>query len=356
MINSIVKIELNDKLFSNWKSFSAEFDMEEISSSFSLEIFDKDFLLYEEFKVGLNCTIFVSDSINGELIKIIEGYITRLNLNISGDNTSFSIEGSDSLIDLVECSVKHENKAWANSKFTSILSDLLGPFNIELDRSQLTEDKIIPRFTLQSGESVFSAIERLCRNQAILPLSTFDSKLLLTNSDFTFFMPLSLEMGKNILSFTESVDYSDRFSDYTGLGQYSGNGKKWTKSNLSGKATAQDLDMPRYRPFVVIAETKIERQTLSKRINWESQVRAGRSKEYQITVTDWFQRDENGNSLALWEKNKLVRLRVADLNIDSDLLITKVTFLQSESGTFTELTLKDPIIFMQNPSEQTSLT
>lgn len=358
MNSSIVQLDLNGQLFTGWKRFSFEDDMETLSSSFSFDLYDKSDSVTKSFRTGLDCVININnEGVGVDNFSILNGFIVNTNKNKSGTNSNFSVNGFDKLIDIVECSVIYRSQTWLNKRFSSIIKDILDPFAIGLDQTNLKSDPKIERFTIQSGESAFDAIERLCRNEAVLPLSTFAGDLLLGYSATENERAADLEYGSNILVINESVDWSERFSNYTGLAQYPGRGGRWKKDILQSREVAIDAGVTRYRPLLFIAEGKAERKTLRQRVRWEAQIRSGRSREYTVTVSGWYQKDVNGNiSNQLWEKNKRVNLRYDDWDINEDRLITKVVFTLDENGELTILTLKHPDIFKQNPSEEVDLT
>lgn len=170
MNKSILELELNGSVFSGWKSSNMVFDMEALSTTFNFSLYDKSNVVSDAFKTGFATRVSVKPSMESPFVdQLVDGYITDIDRSIAGTSTSMSIEGADKLIDLVDCSALHDSQTWINKKFTLIIRDIIAPFGLDVDTSQLITDPKIKKFTLQSGESAFNAIERLCRSQAILP-------------------------------------------------------------------------------------------------------------------------------------------------------------------------------------------
>lgn len=352
-MNSTLEILVNGELFSGWKSASFSTDMEALSSSFFVNARDDENVL-ADLQAGAVCKVYV---INGNRKDtLLDGYIVRRSQSLSATSHDVSISGNDKLIDLVDCSAVRENRSWVKKRFSRIIKDLADPYGITVDVSDVTEDVVIERMTLQPGESSFDPIDRLCRSQAVLPLGTLDGSLKLTyaasETDRAF---VDLVVGENVKDVSSETDWSERFSDYTVLGQAAGRGKRWTKEMLQGKGYATDETVTRHRPLLFIAENRSNSTELAKRAAWEAQIRAGRADEQRVTLQGWYQKDANGNIQGLWEKNKRVTLVVPDWNLNVDRLITSVSFSLDESGEQTVLGLRHPDIFKADPTAKVDL-
>lgn len=359
MNQSEILLEINGENFSGWESFTGSFDMEELSSEFSLALNDRDGALSSRIKTGVEANIYINNPLLGvreELL--IPGFLTTITRTVTENSDSLDVTGADKLVDLQDCAAIHDSQTWTNKRFSSIVADLLNPFDLQVDRSALTDDPKIEKFTLQSGETVFSAVERLCRSQAVLPLSTYEGNLLLGYAATPLERAIvNLEGGKNILTLTETVSWEERFSEYIGVGQTPGGGKRWTKELLQASRVAVDAGVNRYRPYLLVSESKTDNKLLAKRVAWEAQIRSGRATEYTATVSGWYQRDlVTGAPLALWQKNQRVNLLYEPWDVDTERLITRVEFALNESGEVTTLTLKHPDIFKADPGERVDLT
>ena len=334
------------------------FDMEELSTSFSFNLYDKNSVVSDAFKVGFDARVFSKPNEESPFNDLlVDGFVTKIDRSISDTATSMSIEGSDKLIDLVDCSALHDSQTWTNKKFTAIVRDILTPFALSVDTNQLRDDPKIEKFTLQSGESAFNAIERLCRSQAVLPLATPDGVLVLGYSANEFERSIvNLEVGVNVKSLVETSSWQSRFSKYIGRSQTTGNGKRWTAKMLECAAEAIDAGVTRYRPLLFIAENKADTALLGKRVNWEAQVRSGRALEHVVVVDGFYQKGDDDEPLTLWKKNTRINLKCEYWGLDIERLITRVDFALGSAGELTTLTLKHPDIFKPDPSDKVDLT
>ena len=370
---STIALQIGAQRFEGWESVSMEFDMESLVSTFSLGLYDPDRLLSvdaDDFPAGQACKIsitnktipisYISQGGTGFQTSetVIDGFIVRRRRALSRSSNVLTVEGADKLVDLVDCSAEHTSRTWMKKPFSGIVRDLVAPFDITVNSLALQGDPLIDKFTLQSGETVFDAIERLCRSQAVLPLSDFKGNVVLSYAA-TKAEPAAawLMLGVNLLSLEENVDWSERYSKYTVLGQSAGDGKKWTTEMLQSSATARDTGITRYRPKIIISENRATNEIMIKRVRWEAQVKSGRSTEYTATVRGWYKTNLSGQPDSLWQKNEKLILRCTPWGIYSqELLITKVVFSLDDSGELTQLTLKHPDVFKAQPGAVVDLS
>jgi prophage tail gpP-like protein len=339
----VIELAVNNKVFEGWKSFSITFDMESLVTEFTLTLFDKDNQFSALIEEGLECQLYARYDNASPRILLTTGYIVDITEKGTVDGTSMTISGKGKTIDLVECSSFGKKFSWyGKRRLSDIVNDIVTPFGITLYRFNLGTDPEVENFRIQSNETAFGTIERLCRIAAVLPQEVNDGGLSLTYAGLLE-AAKALEDGVNIEEWTRSRSWQDRFSKYIGLAQNAGNGKKWTKANTQAKAEAVDPEITRHRPRVFIAETKADNKNLSKRVDWEKQTRKARGQVFNIKVKGIFQ-----NPSRVWAKNELVSLTIARKNIISlQMLVTKVTMSKTLAGTFTSLTLKDKDLFKQ---------
>jgi prophage tail gpP-like protein len=148
---------------------------------------------------------------------------------------------------------------------------------------------------------------------------------------------VSLIQGENILAARGIYDHTERFQTYIVKGQ------SISDSAFNGKvaqqvfATAQDKSIGRNRKKTIIPQNSINFEDAKKRANWEAIVRAVKSTEAMITIQGWQKDDKK-----LWKINELVRVDAGFIGLNSEMLITGVTFRKSIDGTFTTLKLTRP--------------
>lgn len=364
-LDSTINLELGANRFTGWKYVEAAYDMEALTPTISFGLFDKESALIpgitqgstgSPFQTGLDCQVSIENPAVSASTKILDGFVITTRRSIDGNSHSLEIVAADKTVDLLDCSAIHPSRVWTKKPFSLIVRDLTTPFGITVDSSQLKADTLIDKFVLQAGESPFDAIERLCRSEAVLPLSDFTGTLTLGYSATRAERAVeALEVGKNVLGAHQTVDWSGRFSEYTVIGQGAGAGKKWTREMLQAAATSRDTGVTRHRPKLLIAENKINNKVALERVKWESQIRSGRATEYSVVVHGWYQK-VHGLPVRPWVKNERTSFKCDDWGVDEELLITAVTYSLDQSGERTALTLKHPDIFSPQPGLEVDLT
>lgn len=356
-------IEIQGNLYTGWKRVALDFSMDEIAGSFSFTADDKDNIL-GDLSEDTECSIQVSDDSEEIFITVLRGYITDIERTISANEHTTVVSGSDYMIDIVECSALPKRRQWVKAKFVKIIKDVLEPFeNIKLNYSNINNNPVIDKVALKTGEKAFTFIERLCRSQVILPQNDYNGTLYLTYSaDKNQRAGTDLIVGSNVTKLIETRSSTERFSEYIGVAQNHGGGKKWTRDIVQNKITASDRGIARYRPLVFFAETKADRLTLAQRVNWEAQVRAGRSRVITCLTDSWFK-----DASSLWGINKrttaiykqensvIEEVNSKAWNLEEEQLITGVSFVLNDSGEQTTLLLKHPDVFKQDPSKEIDL-
>lgn len=349
---STVEIEIGGRLFSGWKSVRIDTDIESLSSSFSVGARDKDGLL-SSIVAGTECKVYIVDKTKK---LVLDGHVVQRERSLTSSAHDVSISGNDKLADLVDCSAIKSNRVWIKKKFTAIIKAIASEFSIDVNTTAVASDPIIDKYVLQTGESAFDTIERLCRTQGVLPISSFDGKLILSYAATAAERCVeNLVVGQNILDIKETSDWNERFSQYICISQNAGNGKKWDAAILQCKAVSSDASVTRYRPKLFTAENRSDNAMLVKRANWEAQVRAGRSTTYSLSVRGWFQKIAGIPSSTLWEKNKRVNLKVDAWDIDEELLVTSVSYSLDNNGEITALTLRHPDTYLKDPTASISI-
>ena len=357
MSDTSILLECNDSIFSGWETVTFSHSLDDLSRSFYLEINDESGGFDSDITEESECVLSAVDK-EGSLpidrylsdrIELFSGIGFDTDTSVEPTGYGFSASGNGKLIDLVECSAIIKSSSWIKAKVSKIISDVCRPFGTKIDFSGLLNDRTIETFSFNQGDTAFSIIERLCRFSGVIPFEESDGTLsFITAGDFTKKAEVPLEVGKNIIRVGRSSSIRDRRSEILGKSVTSGKGKRWDKKTLQIAATATDSGVTRYRPMVMVAESKEDKAALQKRVNWEAQIRAGRSREYTVEVADIFQRNA-GKPVGLWEVGMLVDLIVEKWNLSEKLLISGLDFNMSNSGRRTTLTLRNPNTYQPDP-------
>jgi prophage tail gpP-like protein len=342
-----VILTIDGMAISGWKEFSVKRALEGLAASFSLSIANtKKWDAADLIRVGKSCKIEVERD-DGTKTLLVTGYIDSRSRRRSGDATEFSVEGRDKTADLVDCAAIRASGSWTRADLRTICRDLCAPYGIEVVSPNYTGEPF-EKFTLQSGETAFSAIDRACRMRATIPTTNAESQLVLSRAIDHTYTVIDL-VDDNLLELSENEDGTERFSTYIVKGQSQGDGDSWSASNTAPTGSANDPNVTRPRTLQIMAEGKANATSCKERALWEAQVRAGRSKTYSATVRGWFQGD-NG---PIWDVNQIVTLTCSAWGIQTDLLITGVEYRLDSGGRKTTLELKHPDTYKPNPTEPT---
>jgi prophage tail gpP-like protein len=332
-----VELTVNGLRYGGWKSARVTRGIESVAGGFELTVSDrwqagaKPWEIYEEDL----CTLKLA----GETV--ISGYVDRVSLSYDASNHGVSVAGRDKTGALVDCSVFGVGWEFANTPAQTIIARLADPFGITVSvQGGLTIPALPDRVAVDPGESVFDAIEKICRKVGVLAVSDGSGGLLLMRPGSSRTVTALVE-GENILAGSATFDGTGRYRRYVVLGQHSGSDNWFGEGTAGVTGEATDGTVLRgSRVLVVRPEGNVTAASARRRAEWEATVRAARGDSVSVTVQGWTQ----GNG-ALWPVNALVRVQSPRLRVDGDMLITEVTHETGDQGTTTQLTLRTPGAF-----------
>lgn len=345
-----ISLSIAGTKYSGWETIRVSRSIDSLCGTFNFSLTDFPFEDTRQIQAGLAVTLQVGST------TLITGYIDAVSRVREGNRTELTFSGRDKTLDLVDCSAIYKSNVWRQAKLSQITNDLCEPFGVIVASVEGGDPKI-KEFAIQTGESPFSAIERLCRAYGILPLTNNNGNILLTTIGSTE-ADVQLVVGKNIEKVTYSQDWSDRFSDYLIKGYIRGSGSGWLKDRVNLKGHSVDAGVDRYRPLVVVAERHMTQAEISTRAGWEAQVRMGKSESVNCTVMGWHQNPSLPPILSrIWEPNELVSIEDSSWDIRAQLVITSVTFeVTAQTGRTTSLVLNPPEIYANNPGDKVELS
>ena len=312
-------LNVDGEQFEHWISAEVEQSLDTIAWRFSMKYLDRrqsnlaDQSDTGSIVIGNRCTVILG------IAPLFQGHIDRLTQSLSGDDRTWTAEGRSVTGDLVDCSAVHKTSTWRNKTALEIIQALCEPFGIPVLCPD-GDDERFARFAIIEGETVFNAIDRLCKVRGFIPVNSSLNWLFLRRFDDTVSIPLPMEL---IISRTIEQDFSDRYSDYVAHA-----------TDIDGKGSQQDSNVTRYRPLVIVPQVPSTAEQQKTRAQWEQAIRAGRSERYRCTVLGLV--DMNGDP---YEPGRLYRVEDTQLNVQETLLCARVVFRVSESESVTELEL-----------------
>lgn len=331
-------LAVNGRKFEDWTSVTVVHRYTEAFPIFTFECTEsvseqaprKNFREVLQFKPGDACTIMLA----GQLA--VTGYITTRQAAYDAENHGVQLVGKGKTWDLASSSVETENGKFDGYPWEAIARKLIAPFGIKLETVGAVDKTPFPEMSVQPGELVWAALERLARDRKIVLGSTERGNLLAigdhgaTSSD-------KLIEGRNILRAGGTIQDDYVYQKYWTLGQRAGHDSAWGDDVSRIRAMAPG-SATRYRPLVNIAEHPDTPEGLKKRSEFDALFHEGALIQAQVTVQGWL-RPGGG----LWKVGTYPHLESPMLLIDQPLGIREATFIQNDKvGTITTLDLVAP--------------
>ncbi|EAS1999530.1 phage baseplate assembly protein [Salmonella enterica] len=333
MMNN-VELKVDGKIFSGWTSVTVNRSIETMAGYFDLGVNVQTSTDLSSLSPGKPFTL----SIDGQTV--ITGYTDGRRRQMGADSMKITIAGRDKTADLIDCAAIYKGGQWKKRTLEQIARDLCQPYGVAV-RWELTDaESAAPftSFTLDHSETVYEALGRAARARGVLITSNAAGDLVFTRADESHSDRLVL--GENLLSVDFDEDYRDRFSEYTVKGHGRSNGKVGdtvdARTIASQKGTATDSAITRYRPMIILADSKIDAQSATARALREQRRRLAKSVTFEAQLDGWTR--SNGQ---IWMPNILAEIDASKFAIQTGpLLVSKVVLtLDDREGVKTTLTL-----------------
>lgn len=329
-----LRLLVGRKIYTGFESLSVSRSFEAAAGTFSLTVSTRD---PWPILPGMEVRILLGAS------PLALGFVDKVSPSLSESGRTITVEGRDRTAELVDCSAELGVSEWYDVSLQQIAEQLCAPFSI-LALYQGTSVERFPVFALQPGETCWEALERACRLRGVLAFASSGGNLLLTRPTERLEAEV-LREGENVLSAEASIDHTDRFAEYVVRGQQFGTDETAGEfaAHLEGRAV--DFAIRKQRRLVLIAEGNVSDGTAQARAEWEATTRAARSLKVSATVQGWRQRGGK-----IWAPNQRLQVDIPSLLLESQMLISSVTFgLSGGEGTTTKLELMRPDAFTPQP-------
>lgn len=319
-------LQIGDQRFEGWTSVQVDRALDSLAGSFSFAMTERWPDQPEKWVIegGAACGVYLG----GDLL--MRGWVDEGNYSLSADDHPIDIVGREVTCDLVDCSAIHRSGSWNGQTLEKIAAELASPFGISVAASA-SPSAAFAKFALQQGESVFEALDRMCRMRGLLPMTSPTGQLRFDRPGRAR-ASYGLEVGVNAITARRRTSTRDRFSQYLIKGQAAG--ADVTGAAARPSATAADVGVTRHRPLLIVNGEQSTQASLDERARWEATVRAGRSEEVLVEVRGW--RADNGALFALGE---MVRVRAPILGVDDELLVKALRHTDGDQGMRTQITL-----------------
>lgn len=336
-----VRLTVAGKVYTRWTSVRVTRSLKRAVSDFELEVPGE---LVPSILPFQACTIDES----GDLL--LTGYVVSVEPEIGARETRTRISGQSKTQDLVDCMLGFGTNQFSGNTLAAIAAAVAQPFGIgTVLGAGVDIGDAFPDATYERSETAFGFLERLARQRAVLLTDDEAGNLVMTTAG-TARAPADLRMGPggNVARAQGKLDGKGRFSTYSILSQV---GIKQTGSDVQTgiEGQASDSGVPRFRPWVGMAESALMPGDAQSRAQWEAAHRVGAAVSAVLTVPEW---RANGT---LWDINQLARCTVPRLALDDEYLVGKVEFREDHEGRRTLLTVSPPSAYTPEPATNAGL-
>ncbi|HGE8294287.1 TPA: phage baseplate assembly protein, partial [Escherichia coli] len=333
-MSNTVTLRTDGRLFTGWTSVSVTRSIESVAGYFELGVNVPPGTDLSGLAPGKKFTL----EIDGQIV--CTGYIDSRRRQMTADSMKITVAGRDKTADLIDCAAVYRGGQWKKRTLEQIARDLCAPYGVTV-RWELSDKESaasFPSFTLDHSETVYEALVRASRARGVLMTSNAAGELVFSRAAST--VTDELILGKNLLTVDFDEDFRDRFSEYIVKGYARANGAEGddidAKSIVSRKGTATDSDVTRYRPMIIIADSKITAKDAQARALREQRRRLAKSITFEAEIDGWTRRDGQ-----LWMPNLLVTIDASKYAIKTtELLVSKVNLiLNDQDGLKTRVSL-----------------
>ncbi|EGF7273886.1 baseplate protein [Shigella flexneri] len=333
-MSNTVTLRTDGRLFTGWTSVSVTRSIESVAGYFELGVNVPPGTDLSGLAPGKAFTL----EIGGQIV--CTGYIDSRRRQMTADSMKITVAGRDKTADLIDCAAVYSGGQWKNRTLEQIARDLCTPYGVTVrwELSDKESSAAFPGFTLDHSETVYEALVRASRARGVLMTSNAAGELVFSRAAST--ATDELVLGENLLTLDFDEDFRDRFSEYIVKGYARANGADGddidAESIVSRKGTATDSDVTRYRPMIIIADSKITAKDAQARALREQRRRLAKSITFEAEIDGWTRRDGQ-----LWMPNLLVTIDASKYAIKTtELLVSKVTLiLNDQDGLKTRVSL-----------------
>lgn len=209
--DGVVMVLGDGTVFEGWENLSISKNLESISNSFSFTYDDKFAAKNKTWPIVPGKTV----KINIGRERVVTGRIETMEVSFSAQNRTLNVSGRSFPGDLVDCSVSGA-KEFNNISMKDLASQLVKPFGLKVFLS--VTPKLLDKFSLKPGETVFTALDRMARLQGFFWISTREGNIRLTEAGRGRSVS-EIHQNVNMKSGSLSIDETERFSEYTVIGQ-----------------------------------------------------------------------------------------------------------------------------------------
>jgi len=334
----IATLEVRGNLFTNWTSVRVE---QKVTDAFPVFQFE----CTEESPIPLKLDAL--QFIPGDVVRVyvggvpaVFGYITERHVAYDAKQHAVRLIGVGDTFDLTNTMVPleklggHDGKAWLK-----LAQDLAEHLGIKIITKGAVDGTPFENIQVQPGETIMAVLERYARMRNIVIGSNANGGLLAIGENEATPTGTLIE-GNNILRANAVVRDNMVYKRYYAVGQStgsdagSGDSQNKQVAFLPGTST-------RNRYMIAVTDIADTMHGVQRRVQMEKVFCEGSKIEAQITVQGWFKDDNKSDDV--WKAGEYYHVESPSLILHQVLGCAGCTYEQTDAGTFTTLTMMDPL-------------
>ena len=337
----MIELKVNGKVYSGWENASVVRGIEALAGRFSLTVTDRWAGQSEPWPIGESdlCSVSVDGT------TVLTGFIDDRNPSRSNNDHTVTLTGRDLTGDAVDSSAALDKWAFKNVGVQALAQKLMAPHGLKVQvQSGIALDPL-PSFSVDPGETVGSALQKLCQAAGLLSVSDGIGNVLLTRAG-TQRLAVVLEEGKNLLDLRAVYSRKERFNRYVVLAQQRGSDDVNGKAACAVRGEATDPNVRKGRVLFLRPEGNYTPAQAKRRAEWEAATRAARGDRVTLKERGWtYARGQ------VWPINALVKVAAPSLGVNGEMLIVQAAYaLTRTEGITTTLELLRPEAFIPESS------
>lgn len=261
----MIRLEVDDQTFQGWYTAEIERELDSFAQRFSLAYLEQVNGQPWAIRSGSKCVLYWHDE------PLITGYVNRATMRASEKDWQLTVEGRSRTSDLVDCSAVHKTGSWTDRTPSQIANELAAPFGISVQVKAADANAPFQRWVLEAQETVHDVFDRICKQRAMLPvtLASGDAAFIRVGEGAFKLLPIESVYIRELVE-----DDSTRHSEY----------RIYSTGRGLEKAVVSDNGVQRYRPVIILSDSKGGQAGMKSRGEWERNVRAGRSERLRYTL------------------------------------------------------------------------
>ena len=275
------RIIINGEGLSGWSEIKISKSIKSLADTFTFTFSDSWVDEFPDLLVGTPCKVKDEDDL------LLTGFIEQISIISRPNLLSYKIVGRSRTGDIVDCNRIDPPYSWINRNILQIAKDLCSPFNIDVEvETDIGEP--FPKEVLDQNEGIVEFLQKLALKRGLILTTSPQGNLVITNAGRVRSEKSFIE-GTNISDLEVKFSYADRYSFYRMKAQSQSiyNENSWGRKTIQVFADTIDENVERFRPKLLTSDTSLNKSSAQKQVNWEAQIRAGRSTQFKIKNPEW---------------------------------------------------------------------